>query len=305
MSKPTKFQQNNPYLEPMKMAHIRHIKPDFFTHEGVTELSPLARLLWIGLWTISDKNGVFLWKSKTIKLKLLPFDDCDINSLLKEIEDHDFIRRYNYEGQDYGYIPNWRKHQAIGTKEAKRHNTYPAPPIDGGNDPNSGEHIPGNVPAHAEYVSRPEDKDKEVVEFEVEGKRKNQSIDQSNQSNPDRLNERTIDPIQSIAENLSDPTPATDKANLKALNAAFLKFGETQFRAGPESKPQLLALIETRGLQVVLLAVENFSMSQDDWSNCSPAAIFCANADHYIEDAKRQIELSNRGKVKNTSAGVV
>jgi len=39
------------------MARTRSIKPAFFANEHLAELSAGTRLLFIGLWTIADKNG--------------------------------------------------------------------------------------------------------------------------------------------------------------------------------------------------------------------------------------------------------
>ena len=39
------------------MPRIRAIKPEFFTHERLAELSPIDRLFFIGLWTVADREG--------------------------------------------------------------------------------------------------------------------------------------------------------------------------------------------------------------------------------------------------------
>lgn len=67
------------------MARIRIIKPDFFQAENVAGLSPLARLLYIGLWTIADSGGVVSDTPAKIKLSLLPYDACSIDSLISEL----------------------------------------------------------------------------------------------------------------------------------------------------------------------------------------------------------------------------
>lgn len=175
--KTSKFQQNNPDLEPVKMAHIRHIKPGFFTHDVVTEMSPLARLAWIGLWTACDKNGRFIWKVKTLKHDILPYDNCDFADILEEIRSHGFVIPYEVNGRTYGYIPNWKKHQAIGTKEARRNDAYPGPDGDIAtfalsvpSQPRGlDKHVAGNVPAHDEECAVPEDKDKDKGVAVVEG----------------------------------------------------------------------------------------------------------------------------------------
>jgi hypothetical protein len=128
MSKPTKFLANNPELRQPKMSHVRTIKPEYFVHEGVNDMSVFARLMLPGIWTCSDKHGRFEWKPRTLKLKILPFDDVNFESLMLEAVAHGFITRYEVGGQQYGLCMNWPKHQAIGTREKDSKFEYPAPP---------------------------------------------------------------------------------------------------------------------------------------------------------------------------------
>jgi hypothetical protein len=128
LPKPTKFQANNSELRQPKMSHIRSIKPEYFVHEGVNEMSIAARLMLPGIWTCCDKHGRFEWKPKTLKLKILPFDDVNFESLMLEAVTGGFITRYEVGGQKYGLCMNWAKHQGIGTREKDSKFEYPAPP---------------------------------------------------------------------------------------------------------------------------------------------------------------------------------
>jgi hypothetical protein len=123
------YKKNNPNLRQPKMQHIRSIKPEFFQHEEVAELQPFTRLGWIGLWTCADKHGRFEWKPKSLKVKILPFDNVDFETLLAELADHNFIEPYEVDGQRYGRILNWSKHQGIGTREKESTAEYPAPSL--------------------------------------------------------------------------------------------------------------------------------------------------------------------------------
>ena len=40
------------------MSRSRNIKPGFFKNEHLAECQPLARLLFIGLWTLADREGL-------------------------------------------------------------------------------------------------------------------------------------------------------------------------------------------------------------------------------------------------------
>ena len=50
------------------MARIRTIKPDFWSDEKIVELTPWARLLFIGLWNFSDDDGRMPFSPKKIKM---------------------------------------------------------------------------------------------------------------------------------------------------------------------------------------------------------------------------------------------
>lgn len=67
------------------MAKIRALKPEFFTDERIVELSPLARLLYQGLWVHACDNGHVEDRPKQLKLRILPADMCDASELLDEM----------------------------------------------------------------------------------------------------------------------------------------------------------------------------------------------------------------------------
>lgn len=100
------------------MARSRNIKPGFFTNDELAECSPLARLLFAGLWTIADKEGRLDDRPKKIKALVLPFDNVNCDDCLKQLHDRQFISRYSVEGNAYIQISNWKKHQNPHCKEA-------------------------------------------------------------------------------------------------------------------------------------------------------------------------------------------
>lgn len=111
------------------MRHIRTVKPEFFEHEGVNELSLAGALGWIGIWSCSDKHGRFEWRPKVLKRDIFPYrDDVNFDAILAELLNAGFVEKYSVEGVDYGWTPTWKKHQGIGTREADRKFEYPAPP---------------------------------------------------------------------------------------------------------------------------------------------------------------------------------
>lgn len=99
------------------MARIRTIKPEFFTSEDICDLTAYARLLYIALWTESDRNGRFLFKPKTFKIRYFPTDEIDVGQLLDELLDMELIVQYGEDGQ-YAYIPTFNLHQHVNPREA-------------------------------------------------------------------------------------------------------------------------------------------------------------------------------------------
>src|SRR5471032_626819 len=67
------------------MARIRTIKPEFFTSDDICALSPLARLLYVGLWCEADRAGRLVWMPRAFKRRYLPDDACDIDRLADEL----------------------------------------------------------------------------------------------------------------------------------------------------------------------------------------------------------------------------
>ncbi len=111
--------------EPEKMARSRNIKPGFFKNETLGEMPSLTRLLFIGLWTIADREGRLEDRPLRIKAEVLPYDDCKIESLLAQLAAAGFIVRYTVEESRFISIPTWHKHQNPHVKEAA--SAIPAP----------------------------------------------------------------------------------------------------------------------------------------------------------------------------------
>lgn len=107
------------------MARSRNIKPGFFTNELLVELPFEHRLLFIGLWTIADRDGRLDDRPKQVKIKLFPADSLDVDAGLTALSDLGFIQRYEVGGLRFIQVLNWRKHQQPHFKE--KASTIPAP----------------------------------------------------------------------------------------------------------------------------------------------------------------------------------
>jgi hypothetical protein len=107
------------------MARIRSIKPGFFTNDALAELPMAARLLFVGLWCVADREGRMGDRPKKLRAEILPFDDVDVDKLLKSLTEAGFIQRYEGAGERYIQILNFTKHQHPHVKEPP--STIPAP----------------------------------------------------------------------------------------------------------------------------------------------------------------------------------
>lgn len=87
------------------------LKPEFFRHEELAELSPAHRLLFAGLWCLADRNGRLRDRPKQIKLDIMPWDTCDMNTLLGDLHTHGFIVRYRVGDENYLWIRSFERHQ--------------------------------------------------------------------------------------------------------------------------------------------------------------------------------------------------
>jgi hypothetical protein len=95
----------------------RNIKPSFFKNPDLGECSPQARLGFIGLWCLADREGRVLDRAKLVKAELFPYDNIDTEAILAELAECGLIKRYEAGGQKIIWIVNFAKHQSPHFKE--------------------------------------------------------------------------------------------------------------------------------------------------------------------------------------------
>lgn len=114
------------------MARIRTIKPDFFRHEELQDLElkhpgSYVMLLFAGLWTQCDKNGVFEYKPRQLKLDILPFIEYNIVASLLLLSEAKIVSLLVLDDKVYGYVPSFKTHQRINGKESQVASKFPDP----------------------------------------------------------------------------------------------------------------------------------------------------------------------------------
>ena len=105
------------------MPRGRDIKPGFFISDELAEVSRDCRLLFIGLWTLADREGRLELRPARIKAQVFPYDADvtpdgigDMLTLLSTCRGR-FLELYEVSGCRYVLIRNFKKHQHIHPNE--------------------------------------------------------------------------------------------------------------------------------------------------------------------------------------------
>ena len=111
---------------------IRTIKPDFWRSEDIAALSHEDRLLFVGLWSYVDDNGVGRDLEQLIVADLYPLDDFQrsleiVSGGLRRLEKQGLLKRFSYgDGRKYLEVNTWDKHQRISHPTTPRYPQYDA-----------------------------------------------------------------------------------------------------------------------------------------------------------------------------------
>lgn len=108
------------------------LSPDIWESNSFSELSDLAKIVFIGLISLSDDEGRGKANPSYIKSMLFPYDEnrrvADVKSALLEIARCTSTQFYNVNGNDYYCLTNWEKWQKIDRPSKSK---LPAPPMCG------------------------------------------------------------------------------------------------------------------------------------------------------------------------------
>ncbi|MFE3059091.1 hypothetical protein [Nocardia sp. NPDC059239] len=111
---------------------IRSIKPEFWRSDDIDALDWHHRLVFIGLWSYVDDNGVGLDKLASICADLFASDmERDPSETLNRVStalnlfvERGLIQRYSVDGKAFLFITGWSKHQRVVNPNNPR---YPVP----------------------------------------------------------------------------------------------------------------------------------------------------------------------------------
>ena len=111
---------------------IRTIKPEFWRSDDIAALSVEDRLLFIGLWSYVEDNGVGRDEPQLVQCDLYPLDTFTEASLrthggLMRLSQRGLITRYEGpDGRKYLQVNSWDKHQKINRPSKPRFPQYNA-----------------------------------------------------------------------------------------------------------------------------------------------------------------------------------
>jgi hypothetical protein len=90
----------------------RNIKPAFFKNEDLADIDTAARLLFIGLWCLADKNGLIEHRPKRIKAEIFPYEpEHDVNGYITVLSRLGFIRVLTDGDKEWLLVENFITHQ--------------------------------------------------------------------------------------------------------------------------------------------------------------------------------------------------
>src|SRR3990167_3295827 len=116
-------------LWPMERLGVRKrlLSPGFFQDGSLAACSPLALLLFAGLWALCDRDGRMRWVPPVVHGQLFPFDpDAAVEALVTELAAAGCVVLYAVEGRRYLACPSGPQHQNPHKNE--RASDIPAPP---------------------------------------------------------------------------------------------------------------------------------------------------------------------------------
>lgn len=103
------------------MARIRTIKPEFWTDGDIMDLSPWARLLFIGSWNFAlCDNGHVADDPRRLKMQVLPADDVDAAALVEEIIAAGRMIRVSVDNRTFLHIKRFTDHQKVEKRWSPR-----------------------------------------------------------------------------------------------------------------------------------------------------------------------------------------
>lgn len=105
------------------MARIRTIKPDFFSNEGMSTVSPESQIMAAGLLCVADDEGYFNANPGLIKAAIFPLRELSmtIPQMFRELSGIGYVRfGSTNDGKRWGHIIKFCEHQRVSHPAASK-----------------------------------------------------------------------------------------------------------------------------------------------------------------------------------------
>lgn len=110
-------------------GRIRTIKPEILEDEIAADLSDEAWRLWVSLWVLADDYANVRMGNRYLAANVWQNTDRDVTGAVNELVDKGFVEAYAVNGQRYGHISGFLKHQRVDNSGKPR---VPGPECDDG-----------------------------------------------------------------------------------------------------------------------------------------------------------------------------
>lgn len=93
------------------MHRKRSISSGIWENEVVQALSDPAFKIWVGIWSVSDRNGVFPWRPLKWAMRFTPRNINEAEQLFQELLHGGLVEKFEVQGEAYGFSVKWSRHQ--------------------------------------------------------------------------------------------------------------------------------------------------------------------------------------------------
>ena len=106
------------------MARKRMIDPKFWSDDKMMALTPMHRLLFIGIWNFSDDYGIHKNNDSTLKAEVFPCDPItvkEVGQLKDDLIKNNLIVPFTDQDTELFFIKNWNEYQKINRPQPSKY----------------------------------------------------------------------------------------------------------------------------------------------------------------------------------------
>lgn len=85
--------------------------------DDMGRLTPVARLLYIGLWGHADRSGYMKFSKTSLKLSIIPFEHEQFDDAMNQLIENNHVQVIEHDGEQFLFLPKFSLHQSFPTSE--------------------------------------------------------------------------------------------------------------------------------------------------------------------------------------------